>query len=78
VLHTDQQHPHVHLVVKAEGNHGRRLHIDKPMLRAWREDFARIMRERLAIEFLRHRESRRSAQRAGESPIRDPGKEFTR
>jgi hypothetical protein len=44
-LHTDQQHPHVHLVVKAEGNHGRKLHIDKPMLRAWREDFARLMRE---------------------------------
>ena len=45
VLHTDQQHPHVHLVVRAEGDHGRRLHIDKPMLRAWREDFARMMRE---------------------------------
>jgi hypothetical protein len=45
VLHTDQQHPHVHLVVKAEDNHGRKLHIDKPMLRAWREDFARLMRE---------------------------------
>src|SRR3984893_2567758 len=45
VLHTDQEHPHVHLVVKAEGNDGRKLHIDKPMLRAWREDFARLMRE---------------------------------
>ena len=45
VLHTDQQHPHVHLVVKAEDNHGRRLHIDKEMLRAWREDFAEMMRE---------------------------------
>jgi Relaxase/Mobilisation nuclease domain len=184
VLHTDQQHPHVHLVVKAEGDHGRKLHIDKPMLRAWREDFARLMREqgiaanatprfvrgrnkrkqkwggfqaqrhgsstallervkdiakelaqtgtirdparaklietrkpiiaswmktadaldaqgevvlagevrhfashlptvltdkeRLAIEFLRHRESRRSAQRAPEEPIRERGEEFTR
>jgi hypothetical protein len=38
VLHTDQQHPHVHLVVKAESNDGRRL-------REWREDFARMMRE---------------------------------
>ena len=45
VLHTDQQHPHVHLVVKAEDNDGRRLHIDKDLLRAWREDFARLMRE---------------------------------
>ena len=45
VLHTDQKHPHVHLVVKAENELGRRLHIDKQLLRDWREDFARLMRE---------------------------------
>jgi hypothetical protein len=45
VLHTHQQHPHVHLVVKAENEFGRRLHIDKQLLRDWREDFARLMRE---------------------------------
>jgi hypothetical protein len=45
VLHTDQKHPHVHMVVKAESEHGRRLHIDKEMLREWREDFAQLMRE---------------------------------
>ena len=44
-LHTDQKHPHVHLVVKAENELGRRLHIDKQRLRDWREDFARLMRE---------------------------------
>jgi hypothetical protein len=44
-LHTDQEHPHVHMVVKAESEQGRRLHIDKAMLREWREDFARLMRE---------------------------------
>jgi type IV secretory pathway VirD2 relaxase len=44
VLHTDQRHPHVHMVVKAESEEGRRLHIDKEMLREWREDFARLMR----------------------------------
>jgi hypothetical protein len=45
-LHTHQQHPHVHLVVKAESEDGRRrLHIDKAMLREWRQDFARMMRE---------------------------------
>jgi hypothetical protein len=44
-LHADQAHPHVHLVVKAEDEYGRRLHIDKPMLREWREDLARSMRE---------------------------------
>jgi hypothetical protein len=45
VLHTDQAHPHVHMVVKAEGEDGRRLHVDKETLREWREDFARMMRE---------------------------------
>jgi hypothetical protein len=44
-LHTDQEHPHVHLVVKAEGRDGRRLHIDKATLREWREQFAQQMRE---------------------------------
>ena len=45
-LHTHQQHPHVHLVVKAERENGRgRLRIDKAMLREWREDFAQMMRE---------------------------------
>jgi Relaxase/Mobilisation nuclease domain len=44
-LHTDQKHPHVHLVVKCENEFGRRLHIDKPLLREWREDFARMMRD---------------------------------
>ena len=39
------QHPHVHLVVKAEREDGRgRLHIDKAMLREWRQDFALEMR----------------------------------
>jgi hypothetical protein len=45
VMHTDQQNPHVHLVVKTEDNYGRKLHIDKQMLHVWREDFARLMRE---------------------------------
>jgi hypothetical protein len=44
-LHTHQRHPHVHLVVKAEGSDGRRLHIDKAMLRDWRQDFAQEMRK---------------------------------
>jgi hypothetical protein len=44
-LHTDQKHPHVHLVVKAENEHGQRLHVGKQTLRVWREDFAAMMRE---------------------------------
>jgi hypothetical protein len=45
VLHTDQANPHVHMVVKAEDERGRRLHVNKAMLRKWRDDFAQLMRE---------------------------------
>ena len=45
VLHTDQKHPHVHLVLKAVSEQGERLYIRKATLREWREDFARYLRE---------------------------------
>jgi hypothetical protein len=47
VLHTDQPHPHVHLVVKCELEFepGKRLYIRKDTLRQWREQFAALMRE---------------------------------
>ena len=45
VLHTDQKHPHVHVVVKAQGEHGERLNIYKATLTQWRADFARQLRE---------------------------------
>jgi len=37
-------HPHVHVVVRAEDEDGRRLHIRKSTLRAWREEFATKLR----------------------------------
>jgi len=44
VLHTDEPHPHVHLVLKAVSEQGERLHIRKATLRAWRQEFARHLR----------------------------------
>jgi hypothetical protein len=44
VLHTDQPHPHVHLVVKAMSEQGRRLNIRKETLRVWRRQFASHLR----------------------------------
>src|SRR5207248_11141326 len=41
VLHTDEPHPHVHMVVKAVSEQGVRLHIRKATLREWRREFAR-------------------------------------
>jgi type IV secretory pathway VirD2 relaxase len=44
VLHTDEPHPHVHMVVKAVSEQGVRLHIRKATLRDWRREFARHLR----------------------------------
>jgi hypothetical protein len=44
VLHTDQKHPHVHLVVKTEDEMGDRLNIQKATLRIWRQEFAGHLR----------------------------------
>jgi hypothetical protein len=44
VLHTDEAHPHVHMIVKAMGEHGRRLNIRRDTLRRWRGEFARHLR----------------------------------
>jgi Relaxase/Mobilisation nuclease domain len=44
VLHTDQDHPHVHLVISAHRREGGRLNIRKADLRRWREQFARQLR----------------------------------
>ena len=41
VLHTDEPHPHVHMVVKAVSEQGARLNIRKATLREWRKEFAR-------------------------------------
>jgi hypothetical protein len=44
VLHTDEPHPHVHMVVKAVSEEGVRLNIRKATLREWRREFARLLR----------------------------------
>ena len=45
VLHTDEPHPHVHLVVKAVSERGARLNIRKATLREWRREFAGHLRD---------------------------------
>jgi hypothetical protein len=39
-LHTDEPHPHVHILLKAVSEQGQRLHIRKATLREWRAGFA--------------------------------------
>jgi Relaxase/Mobilisation nuclease domain len=43
-LHTDEPHPHVHLVLKARSEDGQRLYVRKATLMQWREGFARHLR----------------------------------
>ena len=43
-LHTDEPHPHVHLVLKARSEEGQRLYVRKAILRQWREGFASHLR----------------------------------
>lgn len=44
VLHTNEPHPHVHLVVRAMGEHGKRLNIRRATLQEWRREFAGHLR----------------------------------
>jgi hypothetical protein len=46
VLHDHQANPHVHISVRAESRHGRRLNPRKTDLHRWRETFAEKLRER--------------------------------
>lgn len=43
-LHTDEPHPHVHVVIKAISEQGERLNIRNATRRQWRTDFARHLR----------------------------------
>jgi len=45
-LHTDVDHPHVHLTVKTLGFDGRRLHVKKGDPQVWREEFAEQLQTR--------------------------------
>jgi type IV secretory pathway VirD2 relaxase len=44
-LHTDQPHPHVHVVLRAISEEGKRLNIRKATLRSWRSKFAENLQE---------------------------------
>jgi hypothetical protein len=46
VLHTDTDHPHVHLAVRVDGRDGQRLNPWINEKQAWRETFAAALRER--------------------------------
>jgi hypothetical protein len=62
VLHDHQANPHVHISVRAESKHGRRLNPRKTDLHRWRETFAAKLRDR-GIEAEATRQATRGAAR---------------
>ena len=62
VLHDHQANPHVHISVRAESKHGKRLNPRKADLHRWRETFAAKLRER-GIEAEATRQATRGATR---------------
>ena len=62
VLHDHQANPHVHISVRAESKHGKRLNPRKTDLHRWRETFAAKLKER-GIEAEATRQATRGATR---------------
>jgi hypothetical protein len=58
VLHTDRPHPHVHAVLKAESEEGRRRNVTREEYLHWRGFFAEELRARGVDAVASHRRSR--------------------
>jgi hypothetical protein len=68
VLHTDEPHPHIHMVVKAVSECGERLNIRKETLREWRKKFASELRQ-LGVAA---NATERAVRGANRTTLRDP------
>lgn len=69
-LHTDADHPHVHLEVRALGDGGERLNPKKADLEAWRQAFAQALRDRGVEAEATPRRARGVTRKAERMPIR--------
>lgn len=69
-LHTDADHPHVHLEVRALGDHGERLNSKKADLDAWRQAFAQALRDRGVEAEATPRRARGITRKAERGPLR--------
>jgi hypothetical protein len=75
-LHTDEPHPHVHVVMKAISEEGERLNIRKATLREWRKSFARHLRNHGVASKATQRSTRGKAKmsklKGSYRPVRTP------
>lgn len=69
-LHTDADHPHIHLEVCALGDGGERLNPKKADLEAWRQAFAQALRDRGVEAEATPRRARGITRKAERMPIR--------
>lgn len=69
-LHTDADHPHVHLEVRALGDNGERLNPKKADLEAWRQAFAQALRDRGVEAEATPRRARGITRKAERMPLR--------
>lgn len=69
-LHTDAEHPHVHLAVPALGYQGERLNPKKADLETWRQIFAQALRERGVQAEATPRRARGIARKPERTPLR--------
>jgi type IV secretory pathway VirD2 relaxase len=69
-LHTDADHPHVHIAVRALGDHGERLNPKKADLEAWRQVFAQALRDRGVEAEATPRRARGVTRKAERAPLR--------
>lgn len=69
-LHTDADHPHVHLEVRALGDGGERLNPKKADLDAWRQAFAQALRDRGVEAEATPRRARGITRKAERGPLR--------
>lgn len=69
-LHTDAQHPHVHLEVRSHGDHGERLNPKKADLDTWRQVFAQALRDRGVEAEATPRRARGITRKAERTPLR--------
>jgi len=69
-LHTDAQHPHVHLAVRALGDQGERLNPKKADLETWRQVFAQALRDRGVEAEATPRRARGVTRKAERTPLR--------
>jgi type IV secretory pathway VirD2 relaxase len=69
-LHTDEDHPHVHIAVRALGDNGERLNPKKADLEDWRQMFAQALRDRGVEAEATPRRARGITRKAERMPLR--------